>query len=846
MTAFQYETDNLIYPVTTVVYVESTFPDGYKGAGSGVIAGINDVLTASHVVYDPSHGGLAQTVRVTPGYDPTPLETPYGTYTASTVTASSAYGFNSEVDVAILGFNVSIGTQVGMMWLDPNFVSGNLNITGYPAFYNFNPMNAFGFVGWNPFLRNDNISNFEIHGGNSGGPLWWFDGDFGHVAGVVATRIAGTEIGSAAADVGHNYAALVSWMQSNDYLIGDSGLYYVGTNGNDSRFGSSGGDQLSGEGGDDKITGLDGNDLLAGGRGNDVLDGGTGTDRMYGGFGNDTFVVDSFFDKVVEHANSGFDTVNVSIEFYSLAENCEGLRLLESAGATNATANELNNTVTGNSDGNGLDGADGNDKINGGGGDDTLQGGPGNDSLNGGAHNDVIDGGTDNDLMTGGAGDDRYFVDSFMDKCVEVAGGGVDEIGASISYTLPQNFERLTLGEGWGALSGTGNVGNNVIFGNSDINALSGGAGNDFLGGLGGSDTLNGGAGVDTLEGDEDSDTLNGGADKDFLRGGNSDDTFLIAGTEATTDVFDGGDGTDAILVAGKGAATLASFNASLSNIEMLIGNGNSIVGTPAANELNFNGLQFIGDVAFVDAGSGNDTIIGTAFDNDLRGGAGDDALYGDLNSDTLNGGPGKDQVFGNEGDDTLVIRGSEARTDELEGFDGFDTILVVGSENATLNYFFALGFGIEAWQGNGKALLGDNGDNTLQFTGMTSITGLSYIDGGAGNDQLFGSGFDDNLRGGAGDDFLDGDAGQDRLTGGAGNDRFSYGPGDGADFVADYIHGKDLFLLEFGSGPTLDSFGQTQVGANVVIDFGGGDTLTIANQTIAKLHTFSSDFLFI
>jgi len=42
------------YPWRTIVFIESTFPNGHVVTGSGVIVGPNDTLTAAHVVYDVS------------------------------------------------------------------------------------------------------------------------------------------------------------------------------------------------------------------------------------------------------------------------------------------------------------------------------------------------------------------------------------------------------------------------------------------------------------------------------------------------------------------------------------------------------------------------------------------------------------------------------------------------------------------------------------------------------------------------------------------------------------------------------------------------------------------------
>lgn len=142
---------------------------------------------------------------------------------------------------------------------------------------------------------------------------------------------------------------------------------------------------------------------LTGNNYNNVLNGGAGADTMAGGLGNDTYYVDSAFDKVIEAANAGVDSVNSSVS-YMLTANVENLQLTGTASIGGA-GNALANSLIGNAGANRLLGAGGNDVLKGGAGDDTLLGDTGNDTLYGGIGNDVL---------AGGSGQDRFVFDTAL------------------------------------------------------------------------------------------------------------------------------------------------------------------------------------------------------------------------------------------------------------------------------------------------------------------------------------------------------------------------------------------------------------------------------------------------
>jgi len=120
------------------------------------------------------------------------------------------------------------------------------------------------------------------------------------------------------------------------------------------------------------------------------------------------------------------------------------------------------------------------------------------------------------------------------------------------------------------------------------------------------------------------------------------------------------------------------------------------------------------------------------------------------------------------------------------------------------------------------------NSNMKLIGTDLDDSLTLSSI----GNDQIQGKNGDDTLGGGKGNDVM---------IGGAGNDTFNFNAGDGKDKITDFdadggMGAQDLIHAD----PSLIT-STDQVGANTVIHFGTGDTLTLIG--IDKTHIDSTDF---
>jgi Ca2+-binding RTX toxin-like protein len=106
-------------------------------------------------------------------------------------------------------------------------------------------------------------------------------------------------------------------------------------------------------------------------------------------------------------------------------------------------------------------------------------------------------------------------------------------------------------------------------------------------------------------------------------------------------------------------------------------------------------------------------------------------------------------------------------------------------------------------------------------------------LTGGTGNDTLVG---------GSGADTLTGGDGNDVLYGSSGSDTFVFNDGDDTDVINGFANNIDTLDLRgvttaVTSWTDLKNNHATQDGANVVLDFGADEIITIKNFTIAQLQ---------
>jgi VCBS repeat-containing protein len=506
-----------------------------------------------------------------------------------------------------------------------------------------------------------------------------------------------------------------------------------------------------------------------------------------------------------------------------------------------------------------------------------------NDTITGGAGNDLLDGGAGNDSLIGGLGNDTYVLDAAGDKVVEQFNEGIDTILSSVSRTLGDHQENLTLtGAASTAAYGNGldniligNDGNNYLDGKIGADSMSGGKGNDYYWvddqydvvieganegtdevkstisytltanverlSLLGTSPINGTGNSlnNTIAGNAGNNILDGGIGVDTMRGGTGDDTYIVDNHFDVTSETGGG-GTDTVL--SSVSRTLAT---DLENLTL--------------------------------TGAASTAAYGNSLDNILIGNDGNNYLDGMIGADSMSGGKGNDYYWVddqndvvielvNEGTDEVKSTVSYTLTANIERLTLLGTSPVNGTGNSlnntitgnTGNNVLDGGMGIDTMRGGAgdDTYIVDNTADSLSETGgggvdtvMASVSRTLGIDfenltltgsnavngyGSALSNVIIGNSGNNILSGGAGNDTLTGGLGNDTLTGGADQDYlvFDSEPGIGnIDTVVGFVSGVDKLVLEnsvfvgLGSPGALDE-SMLLIGAGLTEAEDAGDRL--------------------
>jgi len=397
----------------------------------------------------------------------------------------------------------------------------------------------------------------------------------------------------------------------------------------------------------------------------------------------------------------------------------------------------------------------------------------------------------------------------------------------------------------------------NKIFGTDDGSRLDGLSGDDVIEAGTGDDTLDGGAGDDALDGDSGDDIIIGGMGDDYLTAGDGNDRLFGGdGDDALhddwggNDHFDGGEGTDSLFLPTKSSG--ASIDVQAGTVKSTF-NPPQWSETPAQDEVDtFESIEIFGGTSY------GDTFVGSE---------GDETFYGFDGNDTLTAGDGDDILSGGAGDDTIILESNGAfgsdlfaynvkssfqtGTEESINLDGksrfgdfmdggadVDTVeLTDGSDAFFLHDSFS-GFhssltlveDYDSRLGTARIANIENinsglGDDIVDLTSPNySLEGQDItVDGGSGNDTLWGSDANETLKGGVGDDVLFGGAGTNVLTGGADADVFQFTGSSTNDTVKDFSLSDGDTLRFFNKGGA--QFDRSSVSLN-----NAGDELSISD----------------
>lgn len=349
----------------------------------------------------------------------------------------------------------------------------------------------------------------------------------------------------------------------------------------------------------------------------------------------------------------------------------------------------------------------------------------------------------------------------------------------------------------------------------------------DMLLGLHGDDVITG-DGSTTDQSNGDNDILIGGRGNDRIYGGGGDDWLFAAeqsyqtygmpmpsvGLNYKTDLYD-------------------SANEALYNNAKIY---NPLSKTETAFDLV---LEDINESNYLDGGDGDDTLVGASFNDTLLGGMGNDDIYAGAGRDIVSGGSGEDIIFG----DSYQFYFSDYF--EVD-FIAPDILPQVG--DYTRAYFYkrnsGTGNAIPRYDQKNSAFndVIDGGEgNDIVFGEI----GNDIINGGRGEDTLFGDRpynpdlfadldvgqFQKLSRTYHGDDVIDGGDGNDMLVGGGGNDLLMGGDEAVSGNYSDIIYGDmGIYTIdrEVGTGQVRINASDTQWWGNDTIWGGKGNDMLL------------------
>ena len=302
--------------------------------------------------------------------------------------------------------------------------------------------------------------------------------------------------------------------------------------------------------------------------------------------------------------------------------------------------NEKDNVLNGTPFNDAFDGRGGNDRLSGRKGNDRLTGGDGNDLLNGGSGNDTLNGGAGNDTILGGSGADT------------ILGGAGDDVvtGETGFFNIADGADSINLAESDvnGLVTATESLNDTVVIGGASqvrVSFVSGQVGN---------------GNVMNTQAATAGDYAGAGVGGLAVRLQAEDASGALAGAISRAD----DEGISFVAAAGT-KFDVRDFQTGAQRGDMFdvvtLGTNRDDVINESSETTNY----------YINAGAGNDIVMGGAGNDFLVGGAGNDTLNGGVGNDTFIGGGGADSVAGGAGDD--VVTGAAGAFNIADGADSIN-----------------------------------------------------------------------------------------------------------------------------------------------------------------------------
>jgi len=475
------------------------------------------------------------------------------------------------------------------------------------------------------------------------------------------------------------------------------------------------------------------------------------------------------------------------------------------------------------------------------------------------------------------------------DLDLDISGTGVAT--ANVTATGTNNISLANTGAALTTLNVDG-AGSLAVWGTTaatltTVNAASntGGVTLDLSASTGANQTVTGGSGNDTLTVDlQRNITLDAGAGDDVVTlvgsgAGSAVTAGDLSSATGAADSIKGGEGTDTLAVTAAGAAALAGDTAAdravISGFEQLRTTSDLNGQTFDISSFGVNYLQVGADtrtvaatvngftsgatVEFRDAAvAATQVALNIGMTGATGAGTTDDTLNLLLNDDLVNqptaGAAAAESISIEVGVDGInklnVTTADRVNTDGATGRDdgytltltnaaNVDTITVDGDRELS----FTSGTATDALATFNAADL--TGDLIVDLSGFTGTQGVT-VTGGAGTNNLTGTGLADILKGGDRADTITGGAGADSLTGGAGADTFVFAAANftaassaalvaAADKITDFATSSDI--INWGANLSVVQNGAA-IGGNAAINAEGVASFAATDDTLAEQVT--------